>query len=104
MPEYGGGGPFWNMTGVGRYDFRMIDVPLSEDLRRRVQTWCEGYWATLDQNYPPDSDFLTPEARQAWLVGGRAIAQQVANELAGRATILYVDYGTGDTVEIPPTH
>jgi len=42
-------------------------------------------------------------ARLEWLAEGRTLAQQVANELAGRAKVLYADYDTGETVEIPPT-
>jgi len=104
MVEFGAG-PFWNgaWKGTGKYLLDFEDVPLSDGLHSRMRAWAEAYWATCDPEYPPDSHFPTPEARLAWLADGRTLAQQVANELAGQATVLYRDYGTGETVEIPPT-
>ena len=105
LVEDGGVGPFWNgaWKGTGKNLLDFDDVPLSEEVRRRMQAWAEAWGATYDPEYPPDSHFPTPAARLEWLAEGRTLAQQVANELAGRAKVLYADYDTGETVEIPPT-
>ncbi|APU15038.1 MULTISPECIES: hypothetical protein [Actinoalloteichus] len=53
---------------------------LSDDLAAAVTSWDAEYQATLDQTYPPDSAFPSPEAHRIWIEKGKELAARIKQE------------------------
>lgn len=81
-PEYGCW-PIWNPEPNATYDYNVDPrtLPLSAALCDALEAWSDEHYATLNQDYPPDSAFPSPEAEQAWLAHGAGLFARLKSEL-----------------------
>jgi hypothetical protein len=82
MPEYGCW-PIWTSDPTEDFDYNIDPhtLGLSEALAAALDAWALEFDATLNQDYPPDSDFPSPEARAAFLARGENLFAQLQQEL-----------------------
>ena len=88
MPEYGNTVLWWTDPNRGN----PIDpdaLPLSGELRRSLSRWAECYDRTLNQDYPPDSGFATPEEEEAFEVEGRCLWRELQAQLGPEYKVAY---------------
>ena len=57
------------------------ELGLSRGLAKQLDEWAARYDATLNQEYPRDPDFETPEDRQQFIDDGKTLSERVAREL-----------------------
>ena len=93
MPEYGAGS-LWVALDGGIFDVYDIGeitdiVPMSEGLLDALAAWDQRYQDTLNQEYPPDSAFPTPEDETAFVAEGRELARRLKDEVPAGVTVLY---------------
>src|SRR5665647_1515482 len=81
--------PVWDEGPGGPGDIDLETLPISIDLRADLLAWSDRFDATLDQDYPPDSGFATPEEEQQFVADGAALAARLVDELG---TDWQVDY------------
>lgn len=65
------------------------DLPLSQELRAKINEWDGEYQATFNSDYPPDSGFTTPEAELRHIAEGEQLVKSIQQELEGTYTIEY---------------
>ncbi len=64
-------------------------LPISENLIKRLENWDVAYVATLNQEYPPLSDFPTPEERKKFMEEGYALHRLLQEALKDNFVIEY---------------
>ena len=64
-------------------------LPISENLIKRLENWDVAYVATLNQEYPPLSDFPTPEERKKFMEEGYALHRLLQEALKDTFVIEY---------------
>lgn len=94
--------PTWVDNGTVFENADPRTLPISAEVADALHQWAEEYDATLNQDYPPDSSFPTPEAEAQWVEQGRVLAQRLAKELGGSARVTYFDAGLSRDVEVAP--
>lgn len=57
------------------------DLPITEDLKGSLVRWAAAFDATLDQRYPPDSRFATPEDEAWFRAEGHQLTERLKAEL-----------------------
>lgn len=74
--------PIWNAEPDKTFDYNVDPraLGLSEDLCTALHAWASEYDATLNQDYPPDSDFPSAEARAAFWAQGEALLARLRGE------------------------
>lgn len=73
--------PLWDMT-TGQYgDIDPADLPLSEELKRRLNEWARRYDETLNMESPQDSGFKNDSLETEFNVEGHRLAECLRNEL-----------------------
>lgn len=78
------------LTDPNQAFYTNIDqLPLSESLKKRLEDWDDAYVATLNQEYPPDSDFSTPEERKKFIEEGYALQHLLQEALKDNFVIEY---------------
>ncbi|APU13379.1 hypothetical protein [Actinoalloteichus fjordicus] len=87
-------GPFYYFSGKGRRSNHSIEEAAAElslgiDIVADLTAWNDEYQDTLDQDYPPDSKFPTPEAEQAWREKGKELAVRIKQESPVVASVDY---------------
>lgn len=88
MAEYGGTVLWWvNLTGVGPADPDAL--PISSGLRVALREWADAYDQTLNQEYPPDSGFSTPEAELDFEIEGRRLWKELQVQLGDEYKVLF---------------
>lgn len=65
------------------------DLPLSQELRMKINKWDGEYQATFNRDYPPDSGFTTPEAKLRHVSEGGELAGSMQKELESNYIIEY---------------
>lgn len=82
MPEYGCW-PIWTDEPTEGFDYNIDPrtLGLSAPLCAALEVWADEHEATLNQDYPPDSDFPSPEARESFFARGRELFAQLQAEL-----------------------
>ena len=88
--------PLWN---VGK-DGDNIDpeiLPLSPEAIEKLKEWAEAYERTLNQEYPPDSNFESIEQLNAFNRLGRELLRQLRRELGSEYDIVYKNLYDPDT-------
>ncbi|GAN00488.1 hypothetical protein U91I_04154 [alpha proteobacterium U9-1i] len=85
-PEYGCW-PIWNPEPNDTHDYNVDPrtLPISAALCEALEAWADEHYATLNQDYPPDSKFPSLEAEQAWRARGGQLLAQLKSELPGVA-------------------
>lgn len=61
MPEYGCS-PIWISEKDGMFgnaDIHNNNLSISEELKNEIEKWSKKFEKTYDENYPPDSKFLS---------------------------------------------
>lgn len=87
-PEYN----YYVLWNVEEADYlEGSDLLLSIGLIDRIRHWQDTFDATLNQDYPPDSGFASPEEEIAFEQEGLAIAEQIQAELGNDYEIYYRD-------------
>jgi len=89
MADYGCHPLWWDQEQDRVGDIDPDDLGLSRDLSERLEDWAARFDATLNQTYPPDSDFETPEARLRFIQDGEALSYSVARELGPAFAVRY---------------
>lgn len=82
-----GAWPIWDVDDFGYID--PATLPLSKETVDRLNIWQHTFDATLNQTYPPDSDFPSKEAEKAWIQEGINLWQQVQKELEPHYEVYY---------------
>lgn len=72
------------------FDINIDRLAISKSLKKRLEDWDEAYVATLNQEYPPLSDFATPEQKKQFIEEGYNIEKALQEELKGKFDIFYV--------------
>lgn len=94
MAEYGCSSPLWINGANGE----LIDTPEPEELSLSVETvhrlknWTEAFNATLNQAYPPESDFATREEAEAFEQEGLRLWNKLQEELGSKYNVVYYSY------------
>lgn len=68
-------------------DFNRLSIP--KNLISRLEDWDNVYIATLNQEYPPDSDFATPQERKKFIEEGYALQRLLQEALKDNFVIEY---------------
>lgn len=95
----------WPLWDAGPEGFDNIDpetLPITAGLADDLNEWAAVFDRTLNQEYPPDSDFASPEDRHRFVERGRELAHRLRAELGDGWTILYRDIELDRDIEITP--
>ena len=100
-------GPFWVAVNDGvadPYDVEDIVevVPLSAELLDAIAAWDQRFQATLNEEYPPDSGFPTPEEDLAFINQGRELARRLKAEAPAEVVVRYAPPHNAEPQEIIP--
>lgn len=76
-------------------------LPLSSNLREALGKWAEWYDSTLDQEYPPNSGFGTPEEAATFEAEGRRLWRELTNELGKEYKIVFFSEAERRLIEEP---
>jgi hypothetical protein len=88
MAEYGN----TVLWGIDAADIGPIDLdqlPLTVDLKNALRAWAETYDKTLNQEYPPDSGFASPEDEAAFEAEGRRLWKDLQAQLGPEFRVSY---------------
>lgn len=108
FPEWGHASPVWNgVPGTGPYNLALEHLPITDQLAKELGRWQLSFLETLDEEYPPDSGFATPEEEEAFVSTGRLLARRFSTEIPDAVeVVLQLDqdwtYISGELV--PPNH
>ncbi|WP_455914717.1 hypothetical protein [Pseudomonas syringae] len=80
MPDYQCH-PLWNMSPDEYGDIAPCELPISEELQRRLTKWAAMYDETLDSDYPPNSGFKSEELEREFKQEGVLLAECLRDEL-----------------------
>lgn len=96
MAEFGTW-PLWE-PGSDHYAVDPETLPISRALKAALKAWADAWDRTLDQNYPPDSEFASPADEEAFEREGRRLRAALQAELGSEFRIFYATYRQ------PPAH
>jgi hypothetical protein len=65
------------------------DLPLSPELRAKINKWDGEYQATFNSDYPPGSGFTTAEAELRHIAEGKQLAKSIQQELESGYMVEY---------------
>lgn len=65
------------------------ELPLSQELKAKINAWDSEYQATFNSDYPPDSGFSSPEAKLRHVAEGEQLAKKIQQELGGSYAVEY---------------
>ena len=65
------------------------DMPLTEDVQLALCNWAAAYNQTLNQEYPPDSGFSSPNKESAFEHEGRRLWRELQTQLAPEYQVVY---------------
>lgn len=65
------------------------DLPLSEELKAKINEWDGRYQSTFNSDYPPDSGFTSSEAELQHVSEGEQLAISMQQELEGTYKVEY---------------
>ncbi len=99
MPDYGVS-PVWEFAGGDLIDNADPEyLPLTADLRAALRRWASAYDATLNQEYPPDSGFLSPADEDAFEAEGLRLWKELQAQLGAEYTVAYFSQRDGRLYE-----
>jgi hypothetical protein len=79
--------PLWHVSGEEVGDIDPNDLPLSQELRRRLADWAHTFDQTLNQDYPPDSGFKSEADEVEFKQQAIRLAEQLREELGAEFEI-----------------
>lgn len=59
--------PLWGVSPNELGNINPNDLPISEELKNKLNEWADIYDSTLNQEYPPNSGFDSKEQEQLFL-------------------------------------
>ena len=80
--------PIWQFDGEIFDNISPESLPLSAAIKTRLEAWASVPEAKLDQNYPPDTIWLS-EDRRVFETEGRALWKALQGELGASYYVLY---------------
>ena len=82
--------PLWEYTDDGDlYDnVNPDDLPLTNELKSALHAWADAYDRTLNQEYPPESGFASPE-EEAFEAEGRRLWRELQAQLGPEYKVVY---------------
>ena len=85
--------PVWDLDDDPTFDPEAL--PITEDLSIRLRKWADAYDATLNQTYPPEGNFESEDAKQAFIerfgAEGEALWRDLRAQLGPNYRVLYYD-------------
>lgn len=99
MPDYHCH-PLW-LLGPDFDKIEAATLPLTSTTMTRLEAWAKKYDATLNEDYPPDSVFATPEEEEEFEREGMALWLQLRKELAVEYEVVYHSYRFGHLMTRP---
>lgn len=81
--------PIWGVDEIDNIDPE--ELPLSQETIDRLNAWQDAYDQTLNQDYPPLSDFPTLQAKQKFEQEAIKLWQKLRVELAPNYEVFYQD-------------
>jgi hypothetical protein len=97
MPDYGCS-PLWE-SGGEPYNVEPDQLPLTAETKAALRAWADAYDRTLNQDYPPDSGFPTPEDEEAFETEGRQLWKKLQSELGAHYKVVYFSQRDGKCYE-----
>lgn len=82
--------PIWRYDDGLWLDIDPASLPISEGLAADFDAWADVYEATFNDEYPPDSAFPDPAAKDVFIATGRELSERLAAELGADAQVEYV--------------
>jgi hypothetical protein len=80
--------PLWKAGGeIGNVD--PDDLPLTSDLNAALRAWASVYDKTLNQEYPPDSGFISPDKEESFETEGKRLWNELQAELGDAYKVVY---------------
>jgi hypothetical protein len=87
--------PIWEVLPSGLKNVDPGTLPISEELVDRIDAWRTAYDATLDQNDPTRSGFLSVDAENAFEAEGMSIWRALRAELGSDYDVSYFSQTKG---------
>jgi hypothetical protein len=84
MAEYSAP-PLWDRSPGGFGPIELADLPLSEELRGRLQDWADRYDALPTQNF----EWLSPSHEEDFIATGIALATELRRQLGDEVEVIY---------------
>jgi hypothetical protein len=81
--------PLWENLKEGLDNIDPNSLAISEDLKESLSRWAATYNATLNQDYPPDSGFLTEEEAENFEQEGKRMFGELKQQLMNTFKISY---------------
>ena len=94
--------PLWGDSEEG-YNHDPNDLPLSAELKADLSSWAASYDRTLNDDYPPDSGFASPEEEDAFEAEGLRLWQELQTQLGGTYEVVYFSGRLGQILEKLPS-
>lgn len=79
--------PIWGVDEID--NIAPEELPLRQETIDRLNAWQDAYDRTLNQDYPPLSDFSTPQAKQKFEQEAIKLWQKLRVELAPDYEVFY---------------
>lgn len=83
--------PLWGVDEID--NIAPEELPLSKETIQRLNAWQDTYDKTLDQDYPPLSDFPNQQAEMDFKQEGISLWKQLCLELAPDYEVFYQNEG-----------
>lgn len=96
--------PLWEYGGgdlVGNPDPN--DLPLSDELKSALHAWAASFDRTLNDDYPPDSGFASPEDEDAFEAEGLRLWQELQTRLGAAYEVVYYSGRLGQILDKLPS-
>ncbi|WP_462172333.1 hypothetical protein [Pseudoalteromonas xiamenensis] len=91
--------PLWHYGTDEVGEIEPTSLPISKDLSSSLMAWAAEYDATLNEDDPASSGFLSSLAESDFIEKGLKLAQELKSEL-GNVEVYYYHEGIGRNVRI----
>ncbi|MDF0551569.1 hypothetical protein [Kamptonema sp. UHCC 0994] len=93
--------PLWWETPDKAGDIDPETLSLKPETIKRLEKWAAVFDSILNQDYPPDSDFASPEEAEAFEEEGISLWHQLRQELAPDYEVHYMSEKLGKLLTDP---
>ena len=83
--------PLWGVDEID--NFAPEELPLSSNTIKRLHEWQDSYDLTLNEEYPPESGFSSPQAEASFKQEGYELWLLLRQELSSEYEIYYQSDG-----------
>ena len=81
--------PIWEAFDDGTKNVDPDHLPVGSELKVSLRNWAATYDRTLNQDYPPDSGFATPEEEETFEIEGRRLWKELTDNLGPEYKVAY---------------